>query len=721
MPRKRKTANVAEQKMGVQGLTGSVSASALDYFTNLAARTGFGTPSLAEGANYELVRFSYDYWQLITMYRNHWISRRIVDTPAQDMVKAWPTITGDTKPKDIDKLDKCLRRTQTKINLLTALKWAKLFGGAGCLIAIDGHEHDLDQELKLDDIEIGAYKGLIPFDRWAGINPDGDVCTDIKRPVDFNRPDYYTVRPTGGDSFRVHASRVLRFCGPEVPTPEREAQSWWGISVLEPAYEEIRKRDNMSWNILALTFRANILGFKMPELAAMLSGVGSTQAATQKFTERMEKFNELLSNQSIALIPKDGDLQSVSYSFAGLSECYQQFQLDISGAAQIPVTRLWGRTISGLGQSNDADERIYEERIATDQDTDMRPQLEKLYPIMCASELGDVPDDMDLNFPSVRVLDEKEKSELAKTVVDTVTVALNSGGISPRTYAKELKQSSKVTGIFTNITDEQIEALSDDVQPEGEMGGDLFGEEGGEPNLEPASGPQRVLKEEGKEKKGKAADALPSGITMKRGANFQFEGVYDVTLNGKTFKIFRSTDDGWWYEDKAGHFTQNLLGFNKTEALEALAKKYGGAKATDADGRAEGSTTVHGLTCVIETGKGGICEGKDWAVKLAADYGYIQGYRGNDGDSLDCYVGQESNGWVYVVDQRHIPGIGKGFDEHKVLMNFPNSNSALDAYRRSHHRAVDVMMDWTPMPVSEFKTWISKPDNLTRPCGGVLQ
>lgn len=44
----------------------------------------------------------------------------------------------------------------------------------------------------------------------------------------------------------------------------------------------------------------------------------------------------------------------------GISDVYQQFQLDMSGASEIPVTRLFGRTISGLGQSNDADERMYE-------------------------------------------------------------------------------------------------------------------------------------------------------------------------------------------------------------------------------------------------------------------------------------------------------------------------------------------------------------------------
>lgn len=634
MAKRRSKPTQKEKQNGLQGTT-----QAFDVFTNALARMGFGTPNLAQGANYELVRFSYDYWQLITLYRNHWISRRIVDTPAKDMVRAWPSIASEMDPEDMSKIDRVIRRTYTKANLLKTLQWARLFGGAGALMVIDGHEEILEEPLELDQIGVGAYKGLIPFDRWAGITPSGEVCTDVAKPTDFNKPEFYRVNTGNGESFRVHASRVLRFCGPEVPTPEREAQSWWGISALEPVYEELQKRDNMSWNILSLTFRANLIGMTMDDLAQITSGLGMSQIAKQKWGDRMEAINHMMSNQSLIPLPKDGKLESTSYSFAGLSDCYQQFQLDISGAAEIPVTRLWGRTITGLGQSNDADERIYEERIGSDQETDMRPQLEKLYPVICMSELGEVEDDLELSFPSIRVLDEKEKAEQAKAVVDTVTVALNSGGISPRTYGKELKQSSKITGIFSNITDEDIEKLSDEVQSMGEMAG-LFGEEGeegGSVDLDPSSSPKKVIKESNERK-----------------------------------------------------------------------------KAADEDGAGEPSH-IHGLDIVIETPKGGVRSGKDWKQIMPYDYGYIRGVKGADGDSLDCAVGPNPrSNWVYVFDQRHLPP-RLGFDEHKVFFGYDSQRQALDAFRRGHHRASDVCMDFTPMHIDEFHRWMRTAD-LSKPC-----
>lgn len=634
MPRKRNSPNFAEASLGLAGTVKSRRnlAQALDWFTNMAARTGYGTPNLADAADYEMVRFSYDYWKLITLYRNHWISRRIIDTPAEDMIRTWPRLISDIEPKELTKIDRVIRRTMTKQNILLALQWGRLFGGAGALMVIDGHEDRLDEPLDLDEIPLGGYKGVIPFDRWSGIQPDSEVCTDISNPLDFNKPEYYTVRPVGGDSFRVHASRVLRFMGPQVPTPEREAQSWWGISELEPVYEEIKKRDNMSWNILNLTFRANILGMKFKDLAQLLSGVGSSAKAAQGFEQRMSAINHLISNQSLVPLPEDGGLEATSYSFAGLSECYQQFQLDVSGAAKMPVTRLWGRTITGLGQSNDADERLYEERIATDDEVLMLPQHEKLYPVLCMSELGEVPDDLDLQYPSVRVLDEKEKAELAKAVTDTVTVALNSGGISPRTYAKELKQSSSLTDIFTNITDEALEQLSDEIQsPEADMFGG--GEEGMQ--LSPSSGPQKVLRES--------------------------------------------------------------------------------AKAADADGPTVRTFDHNGLTCVVESPKGSVRSGEDWATRMPAHYGYVKGIRGADGDSLDMYYGDgPTNGWVYVIDQA-VLGQPKKFDEHKCMLNFSNMKSAVGAYMAGHHRSREVYMDMTPMPISEFTAWC-KTHDMRKPC-----
>lgn len=722
-PRKRKQANRLEKALGVQGAT---TATAADMFTNAAARMGFGTPSLGQGAEYTLVRLSFDYWSLITLFRNHWISRRIVEVPAQDMVKAWPRLTSDIEPKDITRIDRALRRTNTKNNVLTGLTWGRLFGGAGGLIVIDGQENELDQPLDLESVRIGAYKGIIPFDRWAGITPLGDVCSDINRPLDFNKPETYEVRVMGGDSFKVHSSRLLRFLGPTVPTPELEAQSYWGISVLEPTYESITMLDNMFWNILSLSFRANLLGMKFPDLAQLLSGIGSSQVASQKFEQRMSAINQLMSNNSLIPLPADGSIESTQYAFSGLAEVLQLFQLNLAGAAQMPVTRLFGRTYNGLGQAGDGDERIYEEKIAADQSAYLVPQLEKLYPVVCMSELGEVPDDLDLTCPSIRVLSEQEKAELAKSVADTTTVYLNGGIMSPRKVAMEVKQSSDVTGIGTNLDDEFVARLSDDVQSEGELGEGLFGGEGA--GLNEASSPAKAIKEENKEgeESGKhaalaqagkrrdtapAMDALPAGL--KEGER--------VLVNGKLLtvhKVVTGTEDLFGEPTVQVLFTTGeVVAYRPDGDVRVRAKDEDGASSVTS--RAQGMMDYHALPVRVETLQGGVRsgvapKGETWRVTMPADYGFIEGVEGADGDSLDCYVGPspESNN-VYVVDQRTLDGTA--FDEHKVMLGYHTRESALEDYLLGHHKSKDIFMNITEFTMPMFRRWTATHD-MTKPC-----
>lgn len=787
---KRSAVNPVEAALGVQG---TVRAQAQDMFTNAAARQGFGTPSLGQGASYELVRLSYDYWQLITLYRNHWISRRIVEVPAQDMVKAWPKMTSEIEPKDMDRIERALRKTNTKNNVLTGLTWGRLFGGAGGLIVIKGQENDLDQPLDIESVGIGSYKGIIPFDRWAGISPLGDVCTDIERPLDFNKPEMYEVRVTGGSSFRVHASRLLRFLGPSVPTPELEAQSYWGISVLEPTYESITMLDNTMWNILGLTFRANLLGMKFPELAQLLSGMGSSQIASQKFEQRMSAINHLVSNQSLIPLPADGSIESTQYSFGGLEGIFQLFQLNLAGAAQMPVTRLFGRTYTGLGQTGDGDERIYEEKIATDQSTYLLPQLEKLYPVICMSELGEVPDDLDLNCPSIRVLTEQEKSDLAKSTADTLTVYLNGGIMSPRTVGKEVKQSSDITGIGTNLDNEAIEKLSDDIQSEGEMGEGLFGGEGA--GLNEASSPAKSIKEENKEdqdepeakpdpkkemqeKAGEAKDtapamdALPANLwpgetilvngkmlvvkSVATGTVDLFgEATVQVMFTTGEIVAYRPTQDVKVAKVRGGD--EDLrVGVRKCQACKvrlngddvaevggkvvcpdcaiSYRKSWDGRhgtrklrRATDEDGAssvthlAQQMMDYHALPVRIENKqgdkRGGMTpNGRSWQNNMPADYGFIVGVDGADGDSLDCYVGSspESNN-VYVVDQYTLGTTPKKFDEHKCMLGYHTEESALEDYRAGHHLSDQVFAAITPFTMPMFRKWMATAD-LTKPC-----
>lgn len=452
---------------------------ALDAFSNVLARLGAGTPNLLEGTEYSLQRMSRDFNTLNALYRESWIVRRIIDVIPADMLKNWITITSGLDPDVEKRLSLTLRRTQLIDKLKRGMQWGRLYGGALGVMLVKHQGYDLSQPLQLDWIMPGDFAGLLIFDRWNGVNPSSELIEDISDP-DYGFPKYYTVTdPAGGGSVKIHHSRVIRFTGNTLPFWEEIAEMQWGASVVESIFDELRKRDNVSWNIAQLTFMANIRVLKMQDLGQLLAATDNESQA--ELLRTLEAQNMLLNNMGMQVMDAADGLETHQYTFGGLSDCYQQFIMDISGAAEIPVTRLFGRSPSGLNATGESDLQNYYDMIAEKQESYLRPILNKVLPPFIISTLGSLPDDFDFEFDPVAEPTDKERADLAKCGTDNVVAAYNAGLISQRTALKELKQQSERTGVWTNITDEDIERASDSVEPPGEMGGMFGGEEPIEP------------------------------------------------------------------------------------------------------------------------------------------------------------------------------------------------------------------------------------------------
>jgi phage-related protein (TIGR01555 family) len=447
----------------------SKSREAMDMFSNSLARTGFGTPNLLESTTYPLTRLTKLYWLLQSLYRNHWLVRKVIDAIAEDEVKNWVSLTTELPPATLDKFTLAVDNTQTVNQILTALKWGRLFGGAGALIVIEGDDDRLDEPLKPEDVMPGTYKGLIPFDRWSGISPASEISTDINDPHRYGLPEYYRVTPQHGEGFRIHSSRILRFIGRDLPYWEKQAEQYWGISEVEVFYEELKKRDNTSWNIAMLVFRANIFTLRQKDLAQMLSGLSMSTANQMRWDAAMEAMNRTMSNQGLLIVPEEGGVEAHSYAFSGIADVYMHFKEDICAATGYPYSRLFGKPSGGLGTTNEGDEATYYDSIAQKQRSELDPQLKALLPIVAMSTWGKIPKDFNWVYKPVRSLNDETRTKLATETTNSVVGLFNAGIWSRKQALLELKQQSDVTLFGTNITGEDIEKASDETQSPMEM------------------------------------------------------------------------------------------------------------------------------------------------------------------------------------------------------------------------------------------------------------
>ena len=385
----------------------------------------------------------------------------MIDTIPVDALKNWIELRCEADSDMIAVFKREERQTMVREKLCTAWKWGRLYGGAGAVMMIRGQEDMLDEPVDFDMIMPGDFKGLLVLDRWSGISPSAENISDINSP-DFGLPLYYRVTTQDGTFYNVHASRVLRFIGRDLPLWEKLAEVQWGISEVEVIYEELTKRDNTSWNIASLVFLANIRVLKMGDLGQILAS--GNAAATRRVYNVLSAQNQLMSNMSLQVIGKDDEFDNKSYSFGGLNEIYQSFMLDLSGATGIPMTRLFGRSPAGMNATGEGDENIYESLIAEKQDSEVRPQLEKLLPVMCMSAWGEIPADLTFEFLPFRTLDGKERAELSKAKVEALVSVYNAGGISQRALMQELALLGPETGMFTQITEGDIAAAEDKIQ-----------------------------------------------------------------------------------------------------------------------------------------------------------------------------------------------------------------------------------------------------------------
>lgn len=441
----------------------------IDAFQNQMARLGFGQPNLNEGADYPLTRMSQNYNLFTSLYRSSWIVRKIVDVFPSDMVKNWIKFNSSLDPEKISKINSVIRKTKTKEKIKEGLRWARLYGGAAGLILIDGDE-DLSEPLDYDTIMLDDYKGLLIFDRWNGIYPDIELEDDISD-EEYGYPKYYSISLSEANSnlmlsynkqdlVKVHHSRIVRFNGRDLPLWERQAEMFWGESEIEIVFEELKKRDNTSANIASLIFLANIRVLKMNDLGQLLGA--STQKAQENLYKVLQAQNQLMSNMGIYVMDKDDDFGSEQYSFGGLNDIYESFMLDIAGACEMPVTKLFGREPAGFNSTGESDLTQYYDTLEEKQETYLQPIIDKLLPIIFMSTLGAIPEDLDWEFNPCMNVNSKDLADLAQSMASPIFEAFNAGLITKEIALKELKQQNEKTGMWSNITDEDIESAKNE-------------------------------------------------------------------------------------------------------------------------------------------------------------------------------------------------------------------------------------------------------------------
>jgi len=435
-----------------------------DSFTNFLAKLGANTQNLQSYSQYSLSPFvTRNRIDLEAAYRSSWLVGQVVDTVAEDMTREGVTINSELPPDDIKLIQSTFTDLAIWHEISNTIKWARLYGGAIAVILTEGA--DYEKPLNINAVGKGRFKGLVVFDRWMLDPSFGDLVTEIG--PSMGKPKYYRILPgmPALSGVKVHYSRVIRFDGIELPYYQRLTENLWGLSVVERMYDRLVAFDSATQGASQLLHKAHLRTIRVKGFREALALGGATESAVVKQFNYIRLLQTL---EGMTVLDGDDQFEIHPYSFGGISDVLMRFGEQISGATGIPLVRLFGQSPAGLSSSGESDLRNYYDHINKLQESQMRAALVKLFDVVGRSVLGkSLPKDFEFEFNSLWQLSDTEKGQIAATDATTIASAYGAGLITKKIGMKELLQSSRVSGRFTNITEEDIESAKEEV-PAGE-------------------------------------------------------------------------------------------------------------------------------------------------------------------------------------------------------------------------------------------------------------
>ena len=390
-----------------------------DRLSNLVSGLGTQKDKAAHG---RFGRVWLDKDELDSMYEGDFLSGLLVDAPADDMTRAWRSWDGGkNQVAALDRAEKALR-VKPRVNL--ALKQSRLYGGSVILLGTG----DADPSLPLD-VESLPRGGL----QYLHVLSRHEISTTglIRDPLDpdFGQPAMYQLGTGQGasttGSVDIHPSRVIRFLGQAKLETTRAADGWGGLSVLQRAYDALRNAASAQAALASLLQEAKVDVIKIPELTERVTDDGYRASMLARFglAAQTKAINGML------ILDAAEEYEQKSINLASLPDVLAKFLELVAAAANMPITRLLGKSSTGLSATGEHDLVNYYDMIAGRQEVELRPGLERLDIALKRHALGSTPDKLDYSWNSLWQMSAPEKADLALKKAQATMVLVKTGTI----------------------------------------------------------------------------------------------------------------------------------------------------------------------------------------------------------------------------------------------------------------------------------------------------
>lgn len=402
---------------------------------------------------------------LSEMYIEHGLIQTLVDVPVDDAFsKGFEIKSEQLEEADIKDVMDFINRRGIIDDITEVLKWGRLFGGGG-LVAMTGQNPK--GPLNLDSINDATDIDFYAADLWE-LNMQHYSSDPTQKDLNPETPYMF-------HGMTLHKSRVFDVSGKRPPSLYRNKFRGWGMTVLEPVlrgFNQWIKNNNVIYELLD---EAKIDVFKIKGFNNALL----TPGGTSKQQERVQLAAQMKNYVNALTMDAEDDYDQKQMTFGGLGEMLQQIRINIACDLRIPMTKLFGEASTGFSSGQDSIEN-YNSMVEREVRAKSKPLIIHTVRIICAKLFGFAPDDIEIEFPPLRMLSAEQEENTKNMKLDRVLRLVETGLMAVDEAQEAINKGNlvdvkiDVTGeanpMFDNIDSigmnkEDINSTSDKLQP----------------------------------------------------------------------------------------------------------------------------------------------------------------------------------------------------------------------------------------------------------------
>ncbi len=426
---------------------------------------------------------------LTMVYEGNGLFAKIIDTPAEEAIKHGFTLKDVSDQNVEDFYVEALDELDWEEIAMTAIRWARLFGGSIAVMLInDGGrlEDPLNwRNIKsIDDIRVYERAIVQPdYQSMYSYDPSDPFRTRGSR---LGMPEFYRVTSRYGN-FTVHDSRCLVFQNGILPeNATNSLYQLWGI----PEYIRIRRAlkdaELAHESAPKLLDRSVQAIYKMQGLSSLLA----TEQGENQVLRRLQVIDMARGMLNSLVIDADGeDYDFKTFQFSGITDVVSASCNMLSAITSIPQTILFGQGVGGMSSTDDTSMENYYNYVERIQKRMLRSNLRYLLSIifqagLYTGEVDEVPK-INVEFNPLWSMTDTEQADLDQkkaatqlTKAQTAQAYVSMEAIDPSEVRKKLADSDEF----------DVETMLDEYEDDENLFANMQAMEGEENSQNPAEG-----------------------------------------------------------------------------------------------------------------------------------------------------------------------------------------------------------------------------------------